>query len=166
MLTINPPKLLTAVLMEARSNPKGDITIRRARELRQSATDAERKLWGGLRNRTLMKAKFKRQFPIAGYIADFCCPEHKLVVEIDGSQHLEQMDYDDARTRAIEAKGYRVIRFWNTDALKETDAVLDAIARTLTAPSPARHGSCKKDAVTAPATLSRDQMRARGPAGC
>ncbi len=129
--------------MEARSNLRKGAPLQKARELRHNATEAEKKLWGGLRNRTLMGAKFRRQFPIGGFIADFCCPEHKLVIEIDGSQHLDQKDLDDERTRALEKRGYRVIRFWNNEALKNTDAVLDAIAAKIGAPSPVCHGSCE-----------------------
>jgi very-short-patch-repair endonuclease len=73
---------------------------------------------------------------IGCYIADFCCPTRKLVVEIDGSQHSDRSAYDEARTRQMELLGYRIIRFWNNDVLANTDAVLDAIVADLQAAAP------------------------------
>jgi adenine-specific DNA-methyltransferase len=75
--------------------------------------------------------KFRRQIGIGPYIADFVCSEARLVLEIDGSQHVERADYDEQRTAAIEALGYRVLRLWNHDVLARTDQVLDAIAIAL-----------------------------------
>ncbi|MFC7301205.1 endonuclease domain-containing protein [Cognatiluteimonas weifangensis] len=106
-----------------------------ARTLRTHATDAERKLWQSLRGRQLFGFKFRRQYPIAGYIADFACPEAGLVIELDGGQHLEQTDYDAERTRKLAVNGYRVMRFWNDDVLLRTKAVLDEVCRQL-APHP------------------------------
>ncbi|HTV87238.1 MAG TPA: DUF559 domain-containing protein [Dyella sp.] len=103
----------------------------RARELRNTATDAERHLWRYLRRRDLAGYKFRRQYPIAGYIVDFVCIQAGLVIEIDGSQHLSARTYDERRTRAIEASGYRVLRFWNDETLLRTDAVLEEIWRGL-----------------------------------
>ena len=99
----------------------------KARILRKQSTDAEIVLWNILRNRQLTSYKFRRQAPIGKYIVDFLCFERKLVVELDGGQHQEQADYDAERTRALESRGYRVIRFWNNLALEDTDAVLQAI---------------------------------------
>lgn len=103
----------------------------KARALRNDTTDAEKRLWRHLRGRQLEGFKFRRQHAIAGYIADFACPEAKLVIELDGGQHAEQLDYDTERTRKIEVNGYRVLRFWNDDVLLRTDAVLDEILRCL-----------------------------------
>lgn len=75
--------------------------------------------------------KFRRQFPIAGYIVDFACLPAMLVVEIDGGQHLAAQDYDAVRTRRLEANGYRVLRFWNDEVLLQTEAVLEVIWRSL-----------------------------------
>jgi len=102
-----------------------------ARALRNDATDAERRLWQHLRGRRLNGCKFRRQYPIAGFIADFACVEAKLVVELDGGQHLEQVAEDAERTRRMECNGYRVIRFWNDDVLVRTAEVLDEILRCL-----------------------------------
>ena len=101
-----------------------------ARRLRSSATEAEARLWSRLRAGQLEGAKFVRQFPIAGYVADFACRRARLVVEIDGSQHASN-PADDVRTAAIEAHGYRVIRFWNNDVLANTEGVLKAIEAEL-----------------------------------
>jgi very-short-patch-repair endonuclease len=103
----------------------------KARALRNSATDAEQVLWRHLRGRQLQGLKFRRQYPIAGYIADFACVEVKLVIELDGGQHTEQTSYDTERTRRIECNGYRVLRFWNDDVLLRTAEVLDEIIRRL-----------------------------------
>ncbi|WP_201316559.1 DUF559 domain-containing protein [Dyella sp. EPa41] len=105
----------------------------RARQLRNDATDAERRLWRYLRREQLAGCKFRRQFPIGVYIVDFICVPARLVVELDGGQHLEAQAYDARRTRVIEAAGYRVLRFWNDDVLLRTDAVLEEILRHLVA---------------------------------
>jgi very-short-patch-repair endonuclease len=79
----------------------------------------------------LNQYKFKRQKPIAGYIVDFACLERKLIVEADGCQHLAQGDYDAERTRTLEAAGYFVLRFWNDEIMRDTQAVLNTILRAL-----------------------------------
>ena len=94
-------------------------------------TDAETLLWPRLCGQQLNGRKFTRQFPIGPYIADFACRSAKLVVELDGGQHSAAMEADAARTRSIEAYGYTVIRFWNSDVMENLDGVLDEIARFL-----------------------------------
>ena len=101
-----------------------------ARKLRRVSTDAERRLWTHLQGAQLDGAKFTRQFTIGGYIADFACRSARLVVELDGSQHADSAA-DVVRTAAIEAHGYRVIRFWNNDVLANTEGVLRMIAEEL-----------------------------------
>lgn len=101
--------------------------LEKAKNLRKNQTDAERLLWNSLRNRQLANKKFRRQHVVGPYIVDFVCLETKLVIEIDGGQHLEQMDYDENRTTYLQSLGYKVIRFWNNEVLRETDAVLNAI---------------------------------------
>ncbi len=105
-------------------------------------TDAERKLWRHLRAGQLDGLKFRRQHPVPPYIADFCCIEEKLIVELDGSQHT--VDADAVSTRYLEAQGWRLLRFWGNDVLSNPDAVLEAIwnsvgRRTLT-PTPLPEG--------------------------
>ena len=107
-----------------------DLT-HRAKELRKHQTDAEKKLWYYLRNRNFAGYKFRRQFVVDRYIVDFLCHELQLVIEIDGSQHIEQVLYDETRTNYLNACGLRVIRFWNHDVLQEIDSVLEALTLTL-----------------------------------
>ena len=96
-------------------------------------TDAELKLWNELRAHRLMGLGFRRQLPIGGYIVDFACPEHKIIVEIDGSQHAndDAVDYDRQRTAHLEQNGWTVLRFWNDDVLKDIDNVCQHIVMTV-----------------------------------
>jgi very-short-patch-repair endonuclease len=105
-----------------------------ARRLRRTQTDAERKLWSRLRDKQLYDAKFRRQHPIGPYVTDFCCVELGLVIEVDGSQHLEQAQADQLRSHLLEHAGYRVLRFWDNEVLTNTDAVLEQIVRVLNGP--------------------------------
>ena len=104
--------------------------------LRSNQTDAERKLWLRLRNRGLSGAKFSRQSPIVNYVVDFCCLEHKLVVEVDGSQHAVDVSGDQKRTDFLRSRGFRVLRFWNHEVLTQLEDVLEQIERELRMPSP------------------------------
>jgi BirA family biotin operon repressor/biotin-[acetyl-CoA-carboxylase] ligase len=97
-----------------------------ARKLRGASTDAEALLWSQLRGRRLAGRKFVRQFPIGDAVADFACRSARLVVELDGGQHSDSMA-DPARTKLIEAHGYKVIRFWNSDVFENMDGVLTEI---------------------------------------
>ena len=101
------------------------------RNLRQNATDAERRLWSHLRNRQLDGHKFRRQVPLGPYIADFACLSERLIVEVDGGQHAWQATTDAARTPWLEAEGYRVLRFWNSEVLGNLEGVLQTIRHTL-----------------------------------
>lgn len=109
-----------------------------ARHMRQAPTDAERKLWSLLRRGKLDGYHFRRQVPIAGYIVDFCCLSAGLGVEADGGQHTDPaaMEYDQARSMAVLAKGIRIIRFSDYEILKDPEAVQATISRELTAPPP------------------------------
>ena len=101
-------------------------TKHRAISLRKESTPAEQKLWSRIRNDQL-GITFRRQHAIGNYIVDFCAPRRKLIIELDGSQHLEQKEYDEKRTRYLESRGYRVLRFWNNDVLNKIDDVLKVI---------------------------------------
>ena len=102
-----------------------------ARKLRRSSTDAELRLWHRLRNRQLNGWKFRRQVPVDRFIADFVCEDARLIVELDGSQHMQHREDDENRTRVLETYGYRVVRYWNSDVLLNTDAVLEDILAVL-----------------------------------
>lgn len=99
-------------------------------------TDVERLLWQALRGMQIHGQRFRRQHPIGPYIADFACVEQKLVVELDGGQHQEQQAYDEHRTAFMQAQGWRVLRFWNNDALDNMEGVLFRIAESLNAAPP------------------------------
>ena len=106
-----------------------------ARNLRQSSTDAEQLLWSLLRNRRLAGHKFRRQHPIAPYALDFYCESAKLAVDLDGGQHNteEARLHDEIRSKFLAEHGIRVLRFSNHEILTETEVVLAAIHKALTA---------------------------------
>ena len=102
-----------------------------ARGLRKDPTEAERLLWRHLRLRQLGGHKFRRQQPLGPYIVDFVCLEKRLIVEVDGGQHAAQLAKDAQRAAWLEAAGFRVLRFWNTAVLQETEAVWETIKAAL-----------------------------------
>ena len=106
-----------------------------AKTLRANMTDAEQRLWYRLRAHRLEGIKFKRQVPIGRYVADFACMERKLLVEVDGGQHVDSVS-DTERTKWLEHRGFRILRFWNNEVLNETDAVLGVILAAATAAGP------------------------------
>ncbi len=108
-----------------------DTTHAQARELRKLQTDAEAILWSRLRNRQMAGRKFRRQVPLLGYVADFASLDAKVVIELDGGQHAEQLEADAKRTRVLEAVGFLVLRFWNADVLANLEGVLETIHATL-----------------------------------
>lgn len=103
----------------------------RVKRLRQRSTDAEHHLWFYLRAHRLKGFKFKRQMPLGGYIVDFLCEQRKLIIELDGGQHVLNKQYDEQRTQCLNSLGYRVIRFWNDAVLLRTSDVLEEILRHL-----------------------------------
>ena len=109
--------------------PKPDIVARSLR-LRSLSTAAERRLWSRLRDRQLGGAKFVRQAPIGRFIVDFVCREKQVIVEVDGSQHLESSS-DRIRDEFLRSRRYRVLRFWNSDVLTNTDGVCESIFAVL-----------------------------------
>ena len=108
------------------------MTVEQARTLRKNMTDAERGLWNRLKSRQLGGAKFRRQQTLGSYIVDFICFEKRLIVEVDGGQHSEQIDADQRRTAWLEAQGYQVLRFWNNEVLGNMDGVTQVILETVT----------------------------------
>jgi very-short-patch-repair endonuclease len=101
--------------------------------MRANPTDAEKRLWSILRAKRLCDYKFKRQVVLDYYIADFVNFEYRVIVEADGSQHADNK-YDEKRDAYLKRQGFKVIRFWNCDALKETGAVAEAVLFALTSP--------------------------------
>jgi very-short-patch-repair endonuclease len=135
-----------------------DALRRKARHLRNAGTNAERRLWQHLRLKQLGDYKFRRQVPIVGYIADFACLEMKLIVELDGGQHVERAVYDARRTCLLEAEGYTVLRYWNDDVLVRTTAVLEDILRALEL---AKDSGKIKDKIKSTPPQSSPALRAR-----
>jgi very-short-patch-repair endonuclease len=100
-----------------------------AARLRREMTDAERLLWSKLRARRLHGFKFRSQWTLGRSVADFCCLQARLVIEVDGGRHSERRDA--RRTGRLKAQGFRVLRFWNNDVLTNIDGVLDVILEAL-----------------------------------
>ena len=109
------------------------VKLARARALRRNQTDAETKLWRLVHDRRLLDAKFRRNHPIGSFFADFCCLKTHLIVEVDGGQHANEADtdYDRRRTAYLESRGFKVMRFWNQEILRESDRVIEQIYEAL-----------------------------------
>lgn len=105
----------------------------KARALRKNMTKQERILWQFLRKKSINGLKFRRQYQVGNYIVDFICNEKKLIIEIDGGQHNEEKNviYDLERTKYLEVKGYKVIRYWNNDIDNNIEGVYQDILKHL-----------------------------------
>ena len=114
------------------------LNVSRSRDLRKNLTPHEGKLWRLLRDRRLDRFKFRRQHVIGPYITDFCCPEKKVVIELDGGQHADegQEDVDGKRDKYLQGRGYRVLRVWNNEIDGNLEGVLDQILDMVCSPSP------------------------------
>ena len=108
----------------------------KARDLRASSTDAERRLWQYLRGRQIAGCKFRRQHPFGPFVLDFVCLERNVVVELDGGQHVDTVRYDQERTRYLERAGFVVLRFWNNDVFGNAEGVIDVISDALQRANP------------------------------
>jgi very-short-patch-repair endonuclease len=139
-----------------------------ARALRKNSTDVERLLWAELRDHRLSGSGFRRQVPIASYIADFVCHAARLVIELDGGQHFsdDQEVADNRRSAIIEAEGFRVLRFSNHDVMTNRAGVLETIASAIQASAPTLTLPRKRERGRAkpPALAGRESRRRR--AGC
>ena len=103
----------------------------RSRDLRKNLTDAEQKLWQKLRNKQIHGNKFRRQFVLGNYIVDFVCLDKRLIIEVDGGQHMDNVDYDLQRDKWLKKQNFKVLRFWNNQVLNEIDSVLEVIVKNL-----------------------------------
>ena len=101
--------------------------------MRRTATLAEAAMWHLLRDRRLSKVKFRRQVPFQNYILDFGCFERRLIIEIDGSQHLDS-NRDERRDAVLASDGFQIIRYWNNDVLQRPMSVLEDILAKLAGP--------------------------------
>lgn len=146
LLTPSPPAGEGGARREAVGGRGGAALLGLAKRMRSNATEAERKLWSILRSKRLAGFKFKRQQAIGFYIADFVNFERRLIVEADGSQHIDSAR-DTQRTAWLESQGFTVVRFWNDDILARADVVAEAIWAALQpplpTPSPARREGLK-----------------------
>jgi very-short-patch-repair endonuclease len=118
------------------------LLTERARAMRRQPTEAERKLWVALRSGALAGHRFRRQHPIPPFVVDLACPPATLVVELDGGQHAASRS-DPARQRALEERGWRVLRFWNNEVLANLEGVLTVILAAVSeqpSPSPSPIG--------------------------
>jgi very-short-patch-repair endonuclease len=109
--------------LHKRTTPK---IFGRAKELHRNMSPAEAKLWKHLRAHQMGDVHFRNQ-----HIVDFCAARKKLIIELDGSQHLEQAEYDEERTKYLETRGYKVLRFWNNDVMNQLETVLQTIRNAL-----------------------------------
>ena len=105
--------------------------LKNAKEMRSNMTPAETKMWRILRGKRFQDLKFKRQVLIGNYIVDFLCENKKIIIEIDGGQHNEELNIqsDKNRTHYLENNGYKVLRFWNDEVMKNIDGVMEVIFR-------------------------------------
>src|SRR5579871_2447372 len=99
----------------------------RCRFLRKNMTIAEKKLWNQLRDKKFSKIRFRRQVILGNYIVDFISFEPKIIIEVDGSQHIDHIDYDVKRTAYLKSLGYKVLRYWNNEVLGNLDKVMSDI---------------------------------------
>ena len=121
--------------MQQEKQRSTDHRVPRARTLRRDATEAEKKLWQHLRQPPFKQYHFRHQATIGLYFADFASHRLKLVIEVDGGQHAGNAS-DETRTGQLEAKGYRVLRFWNNDVLQNLSGVLATIDAAIPADRP------------------------------
>ncbi len=112
-----------------------------AKRLRDNPTSAENHLWFHLRAKQLGGHKFRRQQPIGNYIVDFACLRQKLIIELDGGQHANQVQRDQLRDSWLRSQGFKVLRFWNNDVFENTEGVLETILQELSpSPCPSHQG--------------------------
>ncbi len=100
-----------------------------SRKLRNNQTPQEKILWNILRNRNFCNLKFKRQYPIGKYIVDFICLEKRIIIEVDGGQHNtpEEIEYDNNRSKYLNERKFKVIRFWNNDIDNNIEGVYETL---------------------------------------
>jgi very-short-patch-repair endonuclease len=134
-----------------------DSRVARARQLRRAMTNAERKLWWHLRRLPHQNAHFRRQATIGQYYADFACHHHRLVIEVDGGGHADdqQIAADARRTEFLNARGYRVLRFWNNEVFNQIDGVMSTIHQALVDAAAKRDGEHGASVVPPPGAATR-----------
>ena len=134
----------------------------RARELRRNQTEVERVFWNHVRGRRLSGFKFRRQHPIGPFVADFVCLEQRLIVELDGGQHAENVEEDRKRSRFLESRGYRILRFWNNEVFENMEGVLQTVLSVLNGASPSPRPSPPESGERGNTTTLERQSGERG----
>ena len=119
--------------IETNFKKRNKITI--AKKLRINSTDTEKYLWKYLRGKQLTGFKFRRQHTIGRYIVDFVNLERRIIIELDGGQHLENKK-DKLRDKWLKERGYDVLRFWDNEVLMNVEGVLEVIKEKISSPSP------------------------------
>ncbi|TCV84676.1 endonuclease domain-containing protein [Sulfurirhabdus autotrophica] len=128
---------MNSLSLDGREQGRGYVSAklfnRHSQTAKKNTTEAEKKLWQHLRAKQLYGYKFKRQQPIGDFVVDFVCFEKKLVAELDGGQHADEVHVikDAARTDWLQSQGFVVLRFWNHDVLQNMDGVWDVITQHL-----------------------------------
>ena len=105
--------------------------LRRGTDLRDDLTGAQARMWDYLRLKRTGQPQFRRQHAIGRYVVDFCSPEARLIIEVDARRHVDQTERDLERTRYLEFRGYRLLRFWNSEVLNDMDGVVRAVQTAL-----------------------------------
>ena len=113
------------------SKKSTEKSFNNAKQLRKNTTEAEKLLWYYIKNKQVKNYKFRRQAAIGNYIVDFLCPKRKLIIELDGGQHNDNIKYDENRTKYLNTLGYKVLRFWDNDVFKNMNDILETIYREL-----------------------------------
>ena len=121
------------IKIEKNLKKRNEITF--AKKLRINSTDTEKYLWKYLRGRQLEGFKFRRQHPIGKYIVDFVNLERRIIIELDGGQHIENKK-DKLRDKWLEERGYEVLRFWDNEVFTNVEGVLEVIKEKILSPSP------------------------------
>jgi very-short-patch-repair endonuclease len=127
--------------------PVAGLNRFRAKSMRSEMTDAERTLWMRLRAHRLNGLSFRRQTPIGPFIVDFVCHQLNLVIELDGGQHAtdDETERDLKREQWLQSKGYRVLRFWNSDVLRQCDSVVQKILEVIAEALPPSRSATRTD---------------------
>lgn len=110
---------------------RNPIIQQRAKAQRKAPSPAANQMWYHIRDRRLYGYKFLREYPVGNFIVDFVCRERKLIIEVDGGQHMDAAEYDQNRTVYLMRQGYQVLRFWNNEVLYQTELVLERILSVL-----------------------------------
>ena len=126
-----------------------------ARSLRNNATPAERIVWQQLKQFKAENVHFRRQVPIDRFVVDFACHYPKVIVELDGGQHIDAVAYDDSRTTVLKKNGYDLLRFWNADVFEALEGMIDRIRLAVRLPTLYSYSNLNLHSTPTPALPTR-----------